>query len=1033
MIKKLFSFLLLPVMMLLATEASAIAQDGTNGGTVTVKGTVVDQNGEPLIGAAILLKGTATGTITDIDGTFSLSVPQDPASVLEFSCIGFATQEVKVGNQAVFDITLQEDALTLEGTVVTAMGIRREQKALSYNVQQVKGDDLLTAKDANFVNSLNGKVAGLVLNGSSSGVGGATKAVMRGTKSITQSNNAIYVIDGIPMTASVQDASTEFGSTGQTDPIADLNPEDIESLTVLTGAAAAALYGSSAANGAIVITTKKGSAEKTSVSFSQSTEFQQVSTLPVFQNRYGTGDLNSPEGSVVRSWGLPLAASNNYGYDPRRDYFQTGFTTTENFALSTGNNKNQTYLSGSALNNKGTVPNQTYNRYNIKFRNTTKFLQDKMTLDVSAEYINQNHQNMRNQGLYNNPLVGAYLFPRGGEWADVKMYERWDSARKLYTQYWPAGDAGMTMQNPYWINYRNLATQKRNRFVLSAALSYEILDWLSISGRARLDQSSIKDESKNFATTNTQLTGGSLNGFYSHGEATDRQVYADALLNINKRWDNWTLSANLGASISDQFYQGSSIGGPIAADKLANKFNDFMLDQAQMVPGQNQSRRQIQSIYGQAEVGFKGAYYLTVTGRNDWDSALFGPRSKKHSFFYPSAGLSVVLSQAIEMPKQIDLLKLRGSFAQVGTAFERLIANPIHTYDRTTQGYGTNANYPLELRPEMTTSWEIGLQGKFFDGLSLDLTWYYTNTKDQTFEIPLSAGSGYSSAFIQTGNILNTGIELSLGYAHTWNGFTWNTNYTLSSNKNKVLKLAENVTNPVTGEMISFNNLAKGGLANARFYLTEGGTLGDLYSRIDLVRDSQGNVYVDQDGNVSTKTLSNFEDMIKLGSVLPKANMAWRNDFKYAGFSLGVLLTARIGGIVYSNTQAKLDYYGVSGVSADARDNGGVMINGGDRFDANKWYTAVAGGDTVPQFYTYDATNVRLQEVSLGYTFPRKMLGGVCDLTLAIVGRNLAMIYCKAPFDPESTASTTNNFYQGLDYFMTPATRNFGFNVRINF
>lgn len=1000
-----------------------------------IKGVVLDARGEPVIGAAIMIKGTTIGTVTDPNGNFALDIPaENEKGILEFSSIGFATQEVQMGDgKTVYEVVLQDDSLLLEGTVVTALGIRREQKALSYNVQQVNGDDLLTAKDANFVNSLNGKVAGLVLNGSSSGVGGATKAVMRGTKSITQSNNAIYVIDGIPMTASVQDASTEFGSTGQTDPIADLNPEDIESLTVLTGAAAAALYGSSAANGAIVITTKKGSAEKTTLSFSQNTEFQNVATLPVFQNRYGTGDLNSPEGSIVRSWGLPLAATNNYGYNPRSDYFQTGFTTTENVSLSTGNNKNQTYLSASALNNKGIVPNQTYNRYNVKFRNTTKFLQDKMTLDVSAEYINQNHQNMRNQGLYNNPIVGAYLFPRGGEWADVKMYERWDSARKLYTQYWPAGDAGMTMQNPYWINYRNLATQKRSRFVVSGALSYEITDWMSISGRARFDQSSIKDESKNFASTNTQLTGGSLNGFYSHGEATDRQVYADALLNINKRWENITLSANLGTSISDQYYAGSSLGGPIAADKLANKFNDFMLDQAQMTPGQNESRRQIQSIYGQAELGFKGAYYLTITGRNDWDSALFGPHSTKHSFFYPSAGLSVVLSQALDMPKQVDLLKVRTSFAQVGTAFERLIANPIHSYDRSTQGYGTNANYPLELRPEMTTSWEVGVQGKFFQDLSVDLTWYYTNTKDQTFEIPLSAGSGYASAFIQTGNILNTGIELSLGYSHTWDKFTWSTNYTLSSNRNKVLKLAENVQNPVTGETVSFDNLAKGGLANARFYLTEGGTLGDLYSRIDLVRDSHGNVYVDQEGNISLRTLSNFSDMIKLGSVLPKANMAWRNEFKYAGFNLSALITARLGGIVYSNTQAKLDYYGVSGISADARDLGGVMINGGDLYDANKWFTAIAGGDTVPQFYTYDATNVRLQELAFGYTFPRRKLGNVCDLTLQLVGRNLAMIYCKAPFDPEATASTTNNFYQGLDYFMTPATRNFGFNVRINF
>ncbi len=1009
------------------------AKEQENGPKV-VKGLIVDASGEPIIGGAVVIKGTSIGASADIDGRFEFTVPVEYANAsLEFSSLGYTTVTLPIDARASYRVILKEEAEMLEGTVVTALGIRRAQKALSYNVQEVKAEDLLTAKDANFVNTLNGKVAGLVLNSSSAGVGGATKAVMRGAKSISQSNNAIYVIDGVPMTSTVQDAGTEFGSSGQTDPIADLNPEDIESISVLTGAAAAALYGSSAANGAIVVTTKKGSAEKTTISFSSNTEFSRVARLPEFQNRYGTGDLNSSEGSIVRSWGLPLQESNNYGYDPRSDYFQYGLTGTETLTLSTGNNKNQTYLSASAVNNKAIIPGSAYNRYNVKFRNTTKFFGDKMTLDVSAEYIMQDHRNMRNQGLYNNPIVGAYLFPRGGEWADIRMFERWDNTRQLHTQYWPAGDAGITMQNPYWINYRNLTTQKRNRFVLGGTLSYQILDWLTASARVRVDNSRITDESKNFATTNTQLTGGSINGSYSEGQANDRQTYADALLSANRSFGEWSVNAQLGASINDQYWYSTSLGGPIAAGKLANKFNLYMLDQNLMSPGQSQSRHQTQSVYGQAEVGWKGAYYLTLTGRNDWDSSLFGPLSTKHSFFYPSAGVSVVLSQALQLPRQIEYLKVRGSFAQVGSAFERLIANPIHSYNNTTGSYATNANYPLDLKPEMTTSWEVGLQSKFLDGFSLDLTWYYTNTKNQTFEIPLSSGSGYESAFIQTGNILNTGIELSFGYSHTWGIFSWDTNYTFSTNKNKVVSLAENVKNPVTGETVSFDNLAKGGLANARFFLTEGGTLGDLYSRSDLVRDNQGNIYVDENGNIATRTLTKFEDMIKLGSVLPKANMAWRNDFKLGRFNASALITARLGGIVYSNTQAKLDWYGVSANSADARDAGGVVINGSDMIDANKWYTTIAGTDTVPQFYTYSATNVRLQEVSLGYTFPRKALGNVCDITLQLVGRNLLMIYCKAPFDPEAVASTTNNFYQGLDYFMTPNTRNFGFNVRINF
>ena len=1018
--------------LLMGTANMAYAQDAEGN---KVSGVVVDATGYPLVGVAVLIKGTTVGSSTGVDGKFAFELPSSVGggTLLEFSCLGYKTQDVPLGTKRVFNVTMEDDAILMEGTVVTALGIKRSEKALSYNVQQVNSEELLAHKDANFVNALSGKVAGLVINASSSGVGGASKVVMRGSKSISKSNNAIYVIDGVPMTSTIQEAGTEFSSAGQVDPVADLNPEDIESISVLTGAAAAALYGSSAANGAIVVTTKRGSAEKTTISFSSNTEISSVATLPSFQNRYGTGDLNSVESSVVRSWGLPLQETNNYGYDPRKDYFQMGVTGTETLTFSTGNNKNQTYFSTSAVNNRGIVPNTAYNRYNFKFRNTTKFLNDKMTLDVSAEYIIQNHRNMRNQGLYNNPIVGAYLFPRGGEWADVQMYERWDNTRKIYTQYWPVGDAGMTMQNPYWINYRNLATQKRHRYVFGGSLSYEVLDWMTLSGRVRVDNATINDESKNYATTNTQLTGGSQSGSYSMGQFTDRQVYADALMNINKTWEDWSVSAQIGASISDQYYAGSSIGGPIASTKLANKFNVFMLDQALKSTSQSQSRHQTQSVYAQAEVGFKGAYYLTVTGRNDWDSALFGPLSTQHSFFYPSVGLSTVLSQALDLPKAIEYLKLRGSFAQVGSPYQALIANPVHSYNTSTNSYAVSADYPLDLKPEMTTSWEVGLSSRFLDGFSLDFSWYHTNTRNQTFQIPLSAGSGYESAYIQSGDILNTGIELSFGYSHTWGNFSWDTNYTFSTNRNKVVNLAENVKNPVTGETISLDNLARGGLANARFYLTEGGTLGDLYSRSDLVRDNNGNIYVDEDGKLATRTLTNFEDMIYLGSVLPKAHMSWRNDFKFGNFNLAALITARLGGVVYSNTQSKLDWYGVSAASADARDAGGVMINGGDLVDANLWYTTIAGSDTVPQYYTYSATNVRLQEVAFGYTFPRKMLGNVCDLTLQLVGRNLLMIYCKAPFDPEAVASATDNYYQGLDYFMTPNTRNIGFNIRLNF
>lgn len=1011
-----------------------------------VSGVVTDASGAPLIGAAILVKGTTNGASTDVDGKFAFELDNDNmsgAKTLQFVCLGYTTVELPLGTRRVFNVTMQDDAQLLEGTVVTALGIKRSEKALSYNVQKVDSDELLANKDANFVNSLNGKVAGLVINSSSSGVGGASKVVMRGEKSISKSSNALYVIDGVPMYTSAKDAGTGFDSKGATDPIADINPEDIESMTVLTGAAAAALYGSSAANGAIVVTTKKGVEGKTSLTITSNTEIFNPFILPSFQNRYGTGDLNSSEGSIVRSWGNKLNTSNYMGYNPRSDYFQTGVTGTESVSFSTGNSKNQTYLSAAAVNSKGIVPNNGYNRYNFNFRNTTKFLNDKMTLDVAVGYIMQNDRNLTNQGTYNNPVVGAYIFPRGNDWNDVSMFERWDSSRKIYSQYWPVGDAGMTMQNPYWINYRNLRQNKKNRYNLSAGLYYDITDWMTLSGRVKVDNSENKFTEKFYATTNTQLTEYSHNGLYGQEESQDKQFYADVLLDINETWNNWSLHANVGASISDMRSDAFSLRGPIAdgevdpteSKNIPNVFNVFAISQSKSVKKQAGWREQTQAVYASAEIGFKNAYYLTLTGRNDWPSQLAGPRSNQKGFFYPSVGASVVLSEIIpNMPKQLEYLKVRSSWASVGVPFGRWIANPMHEWPDKGNSWNTQTAYPVEnLKPERTNSWEVGITARFLNWFSLDASYYNTHTKNQTIYPEISTGSGYSEIPIQSGDVQNQGVELSLGFDKTWGIFGWNSSYTFSTNKNKIVSLVKDVMNPVTGEPLNISAMEVGGLGNARFILKEGGSLGDLYSRQDFVRDSNGKIYVDAEGNVATEVIKDLDSYIKLGSVLPKANMAWRNDFKVQNFNFGFMLTARLGGVVYSRTKAMLDYYGVSEASASARDNGGVYINGSDLIDANKWYTAIGSGDAVPQYYTYSATNVRLQEASIGYTFPKKMLGGLFDLTLQVVGRNLWMIYNKAPYDPETVASATSNFYSGLDYFMMPNTRNFGFNVRIKF
>ena len=1014
------------------------------GQPVTVTGKVVDASGMPVIGAAVIVKGTTIGTSTGVDGDFSLQVPPPSAdAVLEINYLGYEPIAQTVGSRTNITFTLRESAVDVDAVVVTALGIKRSEKALSYNVQQVNSEDIVANKDVNFINSLSGKVAGVTINSSSGGVGSASRVVMRGQKSISQTSNALYVIDGVPMFTTARDGGTEFASQGTTDPIADINPEDIESMSVLNGAAAAALYGSDAANGAIVVTTKRGKAGYTSVTVSSNTEVMSPFVLPEFQNRYGTGDLNSSEGSIVRSWGNRLNSSNYMGYSPRDDYFQTGVTGTESVSLSTGTEKNQTYFSAAAVNSRGVIPNNGYDRYNFTFRNTTSFLGDKLKLDVGASYVMQKDRNMTNQGTYNNPLVGAYVYPRGNDWADIEMYERYDPARRLYTQYWPVGDAGMTMQNPYWINYRNLRENNKDRYMLNAALSYDVLDWLNVSGRIRVDNSSNDYTEKFYASTFTQLTEGSKNGLYGITKTKDKQVYGDVLVNINKTFgEDWSLQANAGASISDMRYDAMKVRGPIPDGEitdekplLANVFNVQNLSNTSKTKRLQEGwREQTQSIFASVEIGFKNTYFLTLTGRNDWPSQLAGEHSVKSSFFYPSVGASVVLSQLIpEMPKNLSYVKLRASYASVGVAFERYLANPRYSWNESGLNWSTQTRFPIyNLKPERTKSFEVGLTMRFLRHFNLDFTYYNTKTQDQTFEPNISTGSGSSKLTIQSGNVRNRGFEVALGYSNTWGRFSWDSNYTLSANKNKILSLADDVVNPETGEHFSVDQLDMGGLGDARFILREGGTLGDFYSRIDLKRDSNGAVYINEKGEIAKEPVTDVANYIKLGSVLPDANMAWRNDFRWRNFNFGFMVSARLGGVVFSRTQAMLDYYGVSEVSAAARDAGGVMINGGDLVDANKWYTAIGSGNSVPQYYTYSATNVRLQEASIGYTIPKKKLGDICEITLSLVGRNLWMIYNKAPYDPE-TVATVNSYYQGIDYFMSPSTRNIGFNLRLKF
>ena len=998
---------------------------------VSVTGRVTDASGQPIVGASVIVRGTTVGVSTDAEGRFALEVPSPAASqTLEVSYLGYETAAVPVGSRTSFEVTLQESSSEIEQVVVTALGIKRQEKALSYNVQQVAASDITLVKDANFMNSLSGKVAGVTINASSSGVGGATKVVLRGNKSISQSSNALYVIDGIPMYNFGGGGGTEFDSRGATEAIADINPEDIESISVLTGAAAAALYGSEAANGAVMITTKKGEAGALKVTLTSNTEFLNPFVLPEFQNRYGTGLNGVRSGSNIYSWGERLAPSARYGYTPN-DFFETGHVYTNAFTLSDGTDRNQTYFSAAAVNSDGIIPNNEYDRYNFTFRNTSFFLKDKLRLDASASYIYQQDQNMTNQGVYSNPLVSAYLFPRGENFDLYRRFERYNEGTKLMEQFWSSDMEGgdLRMQNPYWIAYRNLRNTDKKRYMLSLSASYDILPWLNVTGRVRIDNMNSLYTQKLYASSNTTITDGGRNGHYTEARTYDSQTYADVMANINKTFgDDWSLQANIGASINNVKSDELSYRGPIQENGLPNVFNVFDLDDTKKRAEKTGWHDQTQSLFASVEVGWKQMLYLTVTGRNDWASQIAG--SSSSSFFYPSVGLSWVPTSLWDLGGALSYLKLRGSIASVGMPFPRYLTVPTYEYDATNRVWKDKTHYPIgDLKPERTTTYEVGIDARLWRHLSLSASWYQADTKNQTFDPSLPPSSSYTTIYLQTGHVRNTGVELSVGYDNRWGSFRWATNFTYAWNRNEIIELAANAVNPITGEPLNLEKLDIKGLGKAKYILKEGGTLGDLYTTSDLRFNDNGYVEVDKSGNL---LLTDEGDDIYLGSVFPDHNLAWRNDFSWKGVNLGLLFTARIGGICYSATQANLDLYGVSEASAAARDAGGVLINGREMVDAQKWYQAIGSQSGLPQYYTYSATNFRLQELSLGYTLPAKWFRDKMRMTVSFVGRNLWMIYCKAPFDPEAVASTGLN-YQGIDYFMMPSLRSLGFSVKFQF
>lgn len=779
---------------------------------------------------------------------------------------------------------------------------------------------------------------------------------------------------------------------------------------MLSGPAAAALYGSAAAQGVVMITTKKGQEGKVSVTISNSSQFANPFVMPKFQDQY----VNRP--GEIKTWGDK--ATSEFGtYEPA-DFFNTGTNIQNNISLTAGTSKNQTYLSVGTTNAQGIIPNNSYDRYNFTFRNTTSFLNDKMTCDFNFNYIREKDKNLMAQGQWFNPLTSLYLFPRGESFDAIRTFEVYDPVRKIYVQNWNYGDA-LKMQNPYWVANRMNRTNDRNRYMVSASLKYEILDWLNVTGRLRWDDAATKQEDKRYAST-LKLFAPSDYGFYGYDKINDQTLYGDLMLNINKTLgENFSISSNMGASFSRLKYDVTGFQGGLKAP--SNVFTPNAIDYGNATndnrPIFESYKHYINSMFISAELGYRSMLYLTLTGRNDWDSALHG--TAQTSFFYPSVGVSAVISEMAKMPQMINYLKVRASWASVGSAIEPNLSSAWrYEYNPALGTYKTvTYKFPKKFYPERTDSWEAGVTARLFgNALSVDLTVYQSNTRKQTLLRDVTSGAaGFNKEYIQTGNIRNRGLELSVGYTKSWADFTWSSSLAYSMNRNKIVELLENPNEVVR----------QAGLSGCGVVLKKGGGMGDIYTYTDFKRDAEGNIALDSNGNVMQTNLSNPQYR---GSVLPKGNLGFSNDFSWKGVNLGFVLTARLGGICMSQTQAILDEYGVSAVSAEARNNGGIAVNTG-KISAEGYYAVVGGDNPIWSEYIYSATNVRLQEAHISYTLPRKWLKSK-ELTLGVTANNLFMIYRKAPFDPESTAST-GTYYQGFDYFMQPSLRTLGFNIKL--
>jgi TonB-linked SusC/RagA family outer membrane protein len=955
------------------------------------------------------------------------------------------TKEVTVGASNTIDVVLEEDADQLDEIVVTALGIKKSRKTLTYSAQDVKGDDLTKVKQVNPINSLSGKSAGLTITRSSSGAGGATKVVLRGNSSTTN-NDPLYVIDGIPMLNSGNGQNGETpganifgGLTGNRDggDITSLiNPDDVESMTILKGASAAALYGSQGANGVILINTKSGKEGKIKVNFNSTLTIDNVFTLPELQSEYqslSVGEAIGENGNVTNatSWG-PATSGLSNDVD---SFFNTGVTAINSISLSAGSKKAQTYFSYANTNASGVIPNNKLNRNVLNLRETASFLNDKIQLSANISLSDQRIQNRPGNGLYSNPLTGLYLHPVGIDRDIYKnKFEYFNTGLNMMDQYATSFD-GTIQQNPYWLINRNPSKDIVQRVLASANIKYQITENFALQSRASYD--------KSFFTFDKRLYGGTDSNFapatgrYILEKTENTQQYIDLIGTYNRELsEDFDFGLTVGTSLT-KYKTGDQIQLDSGLEGLQYS-NEFTIANFESSRGIRQQvvNREVQSVFGAANIGYKNMLYLDVTGRTDWSSTLVNTDSK--SFFYPSVGLTGILTEAFEMPEAISFAKVRVSYAEVGKDIPAYATVPLRTIGTTNSGgvigAANQASFaPIvgeTLQPERQKSFEIGTEWRFFGNrLGLDLTYYNSKTENQIFFIDAEPNAeGYTQNIVNAGEISNEGIELVLnGKPIVNDNFTWNTSLNFATNKNEVISVHPSLQN---GEAI----LTAPGVNGYGYSLIEGEDFGSIQAN-SIQRDDSGLpiVTVDENGVFAFET-TGFETV---AHAQPDFTLGWNNSFDFKNFTINFLIDGKFGGEVVSVTESINDLYGVSQASADARNTNGGFVNvvttdgTAAQMTAQDYFTKTGGRAGLLGEYVYDATNVTLREVSVGYNIPNP--GEFFEsVKISLIANNLLFLYKDAPFDP-NIASSTGIGLQGVDIYGQPSTRSIGLNINVNF